>query len=48
MTMTLTILISCAVTFTAIAGLLLHHGRHGQRGLVWTMRMGEQDVTRYE
>lgn len=34
------IMIACAVAFTVITGLLLWHGRFGQRHLVWTMRMG--------
>jgi hypothetical protein len=42
-----TILIACAVAFIVTAGLLLWHGRFGQRHLVWTMRMGEESIIRY-
>ena len=35
------ITVLCAVAFVVIAACLLLHGMRGRRGMVWTMRMDE-------
>jgi hypothetical protein len=42
----MTIAIIALAAFIVITGFLLWHGRFGQRNLVWTMRMGEENITR--
>lgn len=37
----LVILIAISVVFIATTGFLLWAGRFGRRGLIWTMRMGD-------
>lgn len=37
------ILISCTVLFVLAVAFLVIKGRYGQRGLVWTARMGDDD-----
>jgi hypothetical protein len=33
----------CVLAFIAISGLLIRHGRRGRRGLIWMMRMHDDD-----